>query len=88
MPQSIEEDFKRNNVISLFNLYDHALEKKSCPRGHEIYNLVDPSLVIISINLACPLYATSPYEWKILDRDGKPQTNKQTISSMMAVEKD
>ena len=42
MPQNIEEDFKRNNAISLYDLYDHAPHKNPCPRGHEIYNFGRP----------------------------------------------
>ena len=57
MPQSIREDFKRNNAISLYDLYDHARAKNPCPRVHKIYNLVDSSLVITPINLLCLLYA-------------------------------
>ena len=43
MPQSIEEDSKRNNAILLYGLYGHTLAKNPCPRGHEIKILVDPS---------------------------------------------
>ena len=31
MPQSIEEDFKRNNAISLYDLYGHTLAKNHFP---------------------------------------------------------
>ena len=33
------------------------LHNNPCPGGHEIYNLVDPSLVIITIYLVCLFYA-------------------------------
>ena len=36
------EDFKRNNVISLYDLYGHAVAKNSCPKGQEIYNFGRP----------------------------------------------
>ena len=42
MPGSREEDFKRNNVFSLCNLYDHTLVQEPCPGGHEIYNFGRP----------------------------------------------
>ena len=44
MPQSIEEYFKRNNAISVYDLYGHALAMNPCPRGHEIYNFGRPYL--------------------------------------------
>ena len=44
MPQSIEEDFKRNNAISVYDLYGHTLAKNPCPGGHEIYNFGRPFL--------------------------------------------
>ena len=42
MPQSIKEDFKRNNIFSLYNLCGHKLVQDPCPRGHEIYNFSRP----------------------------------------------
>ena len=42
MLQSIEEDFKSNNAISVFDIYDHAQQKKTFPRGHEIYKCGKP----------------------------------------------
>ena len=42
MPQFIEKDFKRNNAISQYDLYGHALAKNPCPRGHEINNFGRP----------------------------------------------
>ena len=33
------------------------LHNNPCPGGHEIYNLVDPSLVIITTYLVCLIYA-------------------------------
>ena len=33
------------------------LHKNPCPGGHEIYNLVDPSLLIITIHLICMYHA-------------------------------
>ena len=38
MPGSREEDFKRKNAFSLFDLYDHALAQEPLLWGHEIYN--------------------------------------------------
>ena len=35
MTQNIEEDFKRDNAISLYDLYGHVLTKNPSPRGHE-----------------------------------------------------
>ena len=43
MPGSREEDFKRNNAFSLYDLYDHALAQPS-PGGHESYNFGRPFL--------------------------------------------
>ena len=36
MPGSREEDFKRNNAVSLYDLYGHAPAQDD--RGHQIYN--------------------------------------------------
>ena len=36
-----------------------SYRKNPCPGGHEIYNLEDPSLVIITIYLVCLIYAGS-----------------------------
>ena len=38
MPESREEDFKRNYAFSLYDLYGHTLAQEPLPRGHEIYN--------------------------------------------------
>ena len=57
MPYSIEEDFKRNDAISLYDLYGHALAKKPCPGGHDIYNLGRPILgnqtCILNLSVLC-----------------------------------
>ena len=45
MPQSIVESFKINNAISQYDLYNHALAKVSCSRGHEINNFGRPFLI-------------------------------------------
>ena len=42
MPGSREEDFKRNNAFSSFDLYGHALTQELLPGGHEIYNFGSP----------------------------------------------
>ena len=48
------EDFLRNNIFSLIDLYDHALAQESLPWGHEIYNFGRPSLININtIHLVC-----------------------------------
>ena len=41
---SIEEDFKRNSAVSLYDLYGHALPKNPCLRGREIYHFGRPFL--------------------------------------------
>ena len=38
MPSSREEDLKKNNAFTLYDLYGHALAQEPLPRGHEIYN--------------------------------------------------
>mgnify|MGYP003685853757 CR=1 FL=1 len=35
----------------------HFHDKNPCSGGHEIYSLVDPSLVIITIHSVCLIYA-------------------------------
>ena len=40
MPGSREEDFKKNNAFSLYDLYCHVLTSE----GHEIYNFGRPFL--------------------------------------------
>ena len=52
MPWRRKEDFKRNNVFSLYDLhvYDHTLGQEPLPRGHEIYILEDPSVVHIHLS--------------------------------------
>ena len=42
MPGSREEDFKKNNAFSLYDLYGHALAQEPLPGGHEIYNFGRP----------------------------------------------
>ena len=56
MPWSREEDFKRNNALSLYDLYGTPLHKKPCPGAMKFTFLVDPSLVIITIDMngTCP----------------------------------
>ena len=58
MPGSREEDFKRNNAFSLYDLYGHALAQEPLPWGHEIYNFCKPFLrhhyYIPSLSLPCP----------------------------------
>ena len=48
MPQSIE-DFKRNNAISLYHLYDPTLAKTPAQGVIKFTILIDPSLVIITV---------------------------------------
>ena len=43
VPQSIEEDFKRNNANSLYNVYGHTLTKNLCPRVMKFTILVESS---------------------------------------------
>ena len=52
------EDFKRNNAFSLYDLYGHALAQEPLPKElWNLQNLVDPFLVIITIDLVCLIYA-------------------------------
>ena len=53
MPGSKEEDFKKNNAFSLYDLiYGHALAQEPLSKGvMKVTILVDPSLVIIIIYL-------------------------------------
>ena len=44
LPGSREENFKRNNAFSLYDLYGHALAQEPRPRGREIYNFGRPFL--------------------------------------------
>ena len=44
MHGSREEDFKRNNAFSLYDLYGHALAQEPLPQVHEIYNFGRPFL--------------------------------------------
>ena len=68
MPWSREEDFKRNNVFSQYNLYGHApAQEPTRPQGHEIYILVDNYLVIITMHLVCLNHAG--VEKKIFERN-------------------
>ena len=57
MPGSREEDFKKNNAFSLYDLYGHALAQEPCPGGHEIYNFGRPFLChhnyILSLSDLC-----------------------------------
>ena len=62
MPQSIEEGFKIDNAISLYDLYDHDLAENPCPRGHEIYNFGKPFLGHLHYTLS--LYGPCPEERK------------------------
>ena len=56
MPVSEEEDFKKNNAFSLYDLiYGHALAQE--PGLMKVTILVDPSLVIITIYLVFLIYA-------------------------------
>ena len=57
MPGSKEEDFKRNNAFSLYDLYGQTLAQEPLPRVMKLIILVDPSLVIITIYLVCLIYA-------------------------------
>ena len=57
MPRSIEDNFKRNNAISLHDLYLHALAKNPNPGVLKFTILVDPSFVIIPVYLLCLFYA-------------------------------
>ena len=58
MPGCREEDFKKNNAFSLYDLYGHALAQEPLPRGFMKFTiLVDPSFVIITIYLVCLFYA-------------------------------
>ena len=53
MPRIREEDFKRNNAFTLYDLYGHAIAHG----GHEIYNSGRPFLghhyFIISLTELC-----------------------------------
>ena len=59
IPLHRSNDRVEDNAFSLYDLHNHALEKKPWPRGHEISFLVDPSLVIITtcVYLVCLIYA-------------------------------
>ena len=59
MPSGWEEDYQRNNAFSLYDLYGHTVAQESLPRGHEIYNLLHPSSVIIIIYSVCFIYPQS-----------------------------
>ena len=52
-----EEDFKKNNAFSLYDLYGNTLTPNSCPGGYEIYNLGRPYLshidYILSLSDLC-----------------------------------
>ena len=50
-------------------------KEPSLLNGHECRALV-------KICSSSPVMVTSLYEWKMLERDDKPQTNKQTLSRM------
>ena len=54
---SREEDFKRNNAFSLYDLHGHALAQEPLPWGHEINNLGTPFLghhhYILSLSDLC-----------------------------------
>ena len=49
-----EEYFLRNDTVSLYELYDHALAQEPLPQ--KFTNLVDPSLDIITTIMVCLLY--------------------------------
>ena len=53
MPKSIEEDFRRNNAIQLYDLYGNTLAKTPASGVMKLTILVDPSLVIIPVYLHC-----------------------------------
>ena len=58
MPGSREEDFKKNNAFSLYDLYGHTLAQEPLPWGVMKFTIfVEPSLVIIIIYLVCLIYA-------------------------------
>ena len=66
MPGSKEDDFYRNNALSLYDLYGHYLAHWTpAPGVMKVTILVDPSLVIITIYLVCLIYALG-VEKKIL----------------------
>ena len=48
----------KRDAISSNDLYGHKLARNPCPRGHTFYNLVAPSLVIITAYLLCVSYAS------------------------------
>ena len=52
MPRTREEDFKRNNAFSLYDLYGHALAQELLPWGVMKCTIhVDSSYVITAIYL-------------------------------------
>ena len=53
MPGSREEEFKKNNAFSLYNLYGHVLAQTPAPGVMKSTILVDLSVVIITIYLVC-----------------------------------
>ena len=57
MHGSREEDFKRNNAFSLYDLYGHTLAQEPKPRGHGIYNFGRPFVrhyyYILSLSNLC-----------------------------------
>ena len=48
--------FKKFEVL-LYDLCGHALTRDTIPKINEIYNLVDPSLVIITLHFVCVSHA-------------------------------
>ena len=54
MPGGREEDLKKNNAFSLYDLYGHTLSHEPLPRWS--CNFVDPSLVIITFTITISLF--------------------------------
>ena len=53
IPDCRGEEFSRSNAVLLYDLCGHALTQDTIRQIKEIYNLVDPSLVIITLHLVC-----------------------------------
>ena len=57
MHHSKEEDFKRNNALTLYDLYGNNLAQEPCPGGDEIYNFCRPFLghynYLLSLSESC-----------------------------------
>ena len=55
--QSREENIKRDNALSLYDLFGPAYHKKPCPGSHESYNFGRPSQITCTIYLICLIYS-------------------------------